>query len=88
MRKMKKLFCILLCLCLLTACGASLDNNPYFIDIRSQIQGSEKPFGVAYLGTVEGDYDAVQNFIDGQVYVKNYPFLQEIPEYTKIVQAE
>ena len=77
MKNMKQLFCILLCVCLLTACN-TFEKDSYFINIRSQIQNTGKLFGVAYLGNVEGDYADVQNYIGGQEYVKVYPFLQEI----------
>ncbi len=88
---MKKLFCILLCLCLLTACGvqkASFDDqNPSVKEVKEYIQGADKLIGVAYLGYMEGDYDAVSDYLSEQTYMKRYSFVSKIPS-THFVQAD
>ena len=82
MKNMKKLFCILLSLLLLTSCGAPspVEENRYLTNIKEQIQGAEKLVGVAYLGAKEGDYQAIQEYVQSQEYIKVYPFISEISE--------
>ncbi len=87
MKNLKKLFCILLSLLLLTSCGASIEENPYFIHIREQVQTSEKLIGVAYLGTVDGEFDTVREYVKSQEYIKVYPFFAEVSE-SHFVQNE
>ena len=79
MKNLKKLFCILLSLLLLTSCGAT-EENPYLTNIRTQIQDSGKLLGVAYLGNIEGDFEAIQEYAKSQEYIKVYPFINEIKE--------
>lgn len=76
---MKKLFCILLCLCLLTGCATDTENS-YLKNIREQIQFAEKLFGVAYIGETDGDFNQVLAYVDNQEYRKIYPFITEIKE--------
>lgn len=87
MKNLKKLFCILLSLLLLTSCGAPKEENPSLIHIREQVQISEKLIGVAYLGTVEGEFDTALEYIKSQEYSKVYPFFAEIGE-SHFVQNE
>ena len=87
MKNLKKLFCILLSLLLLTSCGAPKEENPSLIHIREQLQGNEKLIGVAYLGAVDGEFNTALEYIKSQKYSKVYPFFTEISE-SHFVQNE
>lgn len=80
MKHMKNLVCILLCLFVLTSCSTLKEENPYLKNIRDQVQGAGKLFGVAYLGNVEGDFEAIGEYFSGQEYRKVYPFIQDVRE--------
>ncbi len=83
---MKKIISVLLCLCLLTACGVQ-EVNPHIKDVQMQIEMAESLIGVAYLGRVEGDFSAVQNDIKEQSYISQYSFIPEIKD-THFAQNE
>lgn len=78
MKHMKNLVCILLSLLLLTSCGAPKEENPSLIHIKEQVQNFGKIMGVAYLGNADGDFDAVQTYLNSQEYIKVYPFISDI----------
>ena len=78
MKHMKNLVCILLCLFVLTSCSTPKEENPYLTNIKEQIQSADKLIGVAYLGNVDGDYEAVKTHIQSQEYRKVYPFFEEV----------
>ncbi len=88
---MKKLFCILLCVCLLTACSSqqlSFDEQyPSVTEVREFAQGGDKLIGVAYLGYAEGDFDKVSAYLSEQAFRQHYSFITQIPS-THFVQAE
>lgn len=89
---MKKLFCILLCFCLLTACGAQKmmvfeKENPSVTEVYEFVRGSEKLMGVAYLGCAEGDFSAVSDYLAEQSFLGRYAFVTAIEE-THFVQME
>ncbi|MBE7018901.1 MAG: hypothetical protein E7413_03365 [Ruminococcaceae bacterium] len=77
MKNLKKLFCILLSLLLLTSCGAT-EEDPSLDNIKEQVQATDKLFGVAYLGAVDGDFKAVKAYVESQEFIKVYSFIKEI----------
>ena len=87
MKHMKQLVCILLCLFLLTSCNTPKEENPYLTDMKEEIQAADKLLGVAYLGNADGDFQAVQTYLQSQEYTRVYPFFGEI-EASHFVKQE
>ena len=83
---MKKILSVLLCLCLLTGCGVQ-EKNPHMQEVQSQIEMEKSLIGVAYLGWVEGDFSAVQNYIKNQSYIAYYSFMPQVKD-THFAQNE